>query len=1661
MGNDQRKPKSWMNPTGGGVKKNPAPSQKREWHPTTQAAKPGEPRKRSRLLPAIAGGLLLAGIVVAVLLLRGYDPARVVLVAPPNTGTMAIPHNWTGFHSAKEIARFAGEGRSHPNVVQEPVDSVKPENWASALDGREKVFAVFFCLHGGTDSKGAYLWLMPPDAGSPDEKYKLRLTKVLDKLAEFPDKKKVLFIDATQVTASLPQGMLHNDFARELRKLDGRIQEIPNLVVICSSDEDQRSWYSEEWQRTVFVHFLVEGARGAANTDRVSVEKLFNFVKDKVSAWVRSNREEEQVPFILPTAGGMELARDIELASTSSSSYKADSPPGANFEAPPELVRAWEQCEEIARYSPQANAPHLWRRHLDLMLRVESLLRAGASVADVQKQLNDLRDNRGPLTTRSWPNLGSLPNSVAMPAAVSAAPSKPLIDRARFLDLWADPPKVWEQLQAAVGPADLPQLRLDVCTHLIDFLIQENRPEYLNQSTWGTKEKPGLLSVIFSGSTAPVEAQFLLILDRDLGHDPNRPRPDWKTLQLALETHRLAEQVALLGGGGGDELPYSELVYPWIKKDIEQADVLRLSHGDDPLISDNPADWTTAAARLGEAKRKYLEIRDRAAQVRAALDARNKALAELPYFARWVAGLSDEFEGDNDRPEKLLKLVEAIAADMHLLASMLEGSDSSTLPKLTATTKRTQAGLEELRRIFFDSLENLGAKDRPSKWRHLDNALQVPFILTNQRMRLLANLRHISRTLNEKFENVTTPPAAKSASSAQERALRQGRIALALLGSTWIDDAGTQDELKGIVKYKFEVLQKMMSPSTAWHEAVAEAGEQLGWHWRTLASRVDALTEKANREALDPALKMLARADALARLTDSATAFTTERDPAGDYLRHRLHWFLLDQARRTIQANWAAADPAVEKAGTLPSFAEETGRRFVKDAEDLIMMGAAKVPSQDDTVRLQQEVRPLKARLDKLPTHAVSPAQRFITVTSRQKIDVRFSFQSPVGQAPGYPVLQFLRSGPCKLAPDLAMRTPITAFVDQNQATVDRSVELQLESNATKEHATVTAELWHRGHRPSGTSTIVFESQPSGSWAHRTPQGDGALIPRAGEEMRKGTIGIVLDWTRSMVTPPPTDKYTPAIDALEALLAVLPEETEIALMQFGDPDNNTKDKMVYPEPIRGLYCGKRYVAKRDNLIKRLRGNVPDAGATPLARAILKMAEFMARIETPGTKTIVVLTDGEDNVPQVRGVKWEPGKWLVEEMKDFPMAVNMVFIQAGNEEKNALDQFEPLLRARPPGALYTANDRKELIDNLRDALIPRIVILDENQVAIRGLQTRGRDGVKVLSKESGLKNPIWLPAGSYGLRTARGDLTKFVLPPGDRLQIEPYYKGERVAIRPLPYITTVPSDYPRGLRGTSKEIPDLQAAVADAHLVPGKAGNREYDLELVILMERDRAPDPLQVTRPDFAWIEVRAASDDPEGPPRMAWMENANYYPCPAWKVTVPNWPHPGKDTALQGCPAPVISAYWLQNWPIGKPVVRPEDKDLQEAFKQNMRVGEENVDVVEVRFDQDTLVVDLAYKKGPPVVFVRTEGLSSTPRLSIEEDHRFFNNSGRYTARFSKVDENRRRQKFSLVFYSIAELKSKAARIDLQPTLILDTKAPFEPTPELIKPRAGASDGQ
>ena len=58
------------------------------------------------------------------------------------------------------------------------------------------------------------------------------------------------FANATQVAADWRLGVLHNDFARALNRLDAEVRAVPNLVVLSASGEDQLSWSSEELRRT-------------------------------------------------------------------------------------------------------------------------------------------------------------------------------------------------------------------------------------------------------------------------------------------------------------------------------------------------------------------------------------------------------------------------------------------------------------------------------------------------------------------------------------------------------------------------------------------------------------------------------------------------------------------------------------------------------------------------------------------------------------------------------------------------------------------------------------------------------------------------------------------------------------------------------------------------------------------------------------------------------------------------------------------------------------------------------------------------------------------------------------------------------------------------------------------------------------------------------------------------------------------------------------------------------------------------------------------------------------------------------------------------------------------------------------------------------------------
>src|SRR5262249_46830292 len=194
------------------------------------------------------------------------------------------------------------------SLGQDPLVYRKGDDWARGLeDVREPTVIVYLALHGGADGKGAYL--LPHDATS-DPEDRLRLEAVLERLDELPaSKNKLLILDATALTPSVPLGLLHNDFARALADLDEQIAAVPNLVVISSSDVDQRSLPAPGSRSTLFGRHLVRGLSGEAKRrGRLDAWGLFRHVRTRVSEEA-NDLGLEQTPLLLPRDDGPAPAR--------------------------------------------------------------------------------------------------------------------------------------------------------------------------------------------------------------------------------------------------------------------------------------------------------------------------------------------------------------------------------------------------------------------------------------------------------------------------------------------------------------------------------------------------------------------------------------------------------------------------------------------------------------------------------------------------------------------------------------------------------------------------------------------------------------------------------------------------------------------------------------------------------------------------------------------------------------------------------------------------------------------------------------------------------------------------------------------------------------------------------------------------------------------------------------------------------------------------------------------------------------------------------------------------------------------------------------------------------------------------------------------------------
>ena len=295
-----------------------------------------------------------------------FKPACLVLIGSGYEQNLLLPHNVYGWNGLATLEKEVTQDAEYGDVLRLPWDQPtqmrcvgspiepKEETWKEIWNKidvgsyKEKNVVAFISLHGIADKDEAYLLPNLPARRSPRafQQSRIPFRDLLDSVKGVKKKNVVLLLDVCHADADWPIGMLHNDFVKRLQeKYEAEIAGMGNLVVICATSPDQRSWASEELQKTIFAHYVTQGLKGAGQGEnRVTAWQLFKYVEEKVDKSAQANRARRQTPILL---GNPVLAKEIDLVHVAEP-YAEPEPPALNLDAA-SLKREWGKWLELRR----------------------------------------------------------------------------------------------------------------------------------------------------------------------------------------------------------------------------------------------------------------------------------------------------------------------------------------------------------------------------------------------------------------------------------------------------------------------------------------------------------------------------------------------------------------------------------------------------------------------------------------------------------------------------------------------------------------------------------------------------------------------------------------------------------------------------------------------------------------------------------------------------------------------------------------------------------------------------------------------------------------------------------------------------------------------------------------------------------------------------------------------------------------------------------------------------------------------------------------------------------------------------------------------------------------------------------------------------------------
>jgi hypothetical protein len=1603
-----------------------------------------QPLRLRRLWTFCAGIGLIATVVLLVWVstwLRLPRSVDLVLLGADYGDNLLVPHNTYGWNVLEDFATLTDDrhlqawGTRLIKLAHPPLELAGESLWSRSLHkGSKQATLVYVSAHGAVDENGPYLLFN--NAHVANDKGRLRLADVIDELSKLPPRRqKILVLDCTSMTSQWSLGILRNDFARALLDLEARIEAVPNLVVVCASSPDERNWTCDTWRQTVFGHYLLEGFKGGvadSNHDgRIDLWDLYVGVREDTNAWVQANRAARQTPMILPReAAGYNRARSIDLVPVPRH-YQVPSPEAvASVEVPDEVVEAWKVHQRLAHQipSPAVRAPFAWRRYRDLLIRYEELVLAGNRVdaANVRRRMlesqMEIDDNLVAGLSSVQNSLGMFDtlkgDAVAVPGQ-SQNESAPNVQKA-LESLWnaatGERAKQWDKLRGAAknDPTEIQRLRMAL-QQLTIQRVSEAPAENLDTGS----ELIRLLDDPLH--PRPAESHYLVMLVKDL---PDTPWTDQRRdlVRLALSVRQLAERTAW--NFRDTDFAFSERVFPHIQGLVERADRERRM-GEDLLLSDS-SDYDRAETHLQESQSTYQEAASRGAAVAAACGTYEEAMADLPYYAHWIARKRTDYRDNQAVHQKWLDRLEDLCRTAHQLGMTIdkeipEDADGAAYVRaLTAQTDGVAGSSKQFKQSLQENWQMMVSDDSPQAWCDMRDALRVPQKDYDLRMKLL------DRLLQTERQSVVEPSAGQSRPShitveqqterAKRAARAEGRMALAVLGRE------NYETLQGDKRLSCEEVLHCLAVfgvDEKWWQTVARAGHAIGEAWSRAPRATDKKSKAVAKADRRKGSRLLVEAESLSRLLPGYCDLTVVAEPAGVATRARLKELLEWQAQRTYDDHWYTERPKAEP------YYRVAADAYLNDASVLF-----KTWPVDEALRKR--------------VAAVSGLQFAVTggldVSSQRRVEVpvRLTAEKDADVPDGFPVVWFDVGNSLQLLQPGKQRTawPWKASEKSNPLICDleskplEQAEVHPPLKPTVADTQLTLHGRFRGQKISSLVPIRLHLAPDIARSSYAPPQKASVAVRADEPLHRkygdgnGTVAVVLDCTGSMGPPEgsafsSTTKYAEATAALGRVLGSLPHGTTVSLWVFGQAVGQDKTVKEPEKTIRQILTPTSWDPGNPTQLKNLLAQIQYPALEPWNESPIVRAIFAAKKDlekAQGFKTIVVLTDGIDNRVATDKETNPKGKdvptLLRDSFRKSGIELNIVgFRMPAKEEAQGWKQFQVVRSLFPPGAFCTVSESESLAEALDAALRQRLRYWVEtcNHQDVKGMPVRGLEVSR--TGENNQWYPGELDPGNYFLQVNADEQIdkEIALNRGDHLLVRVAKTDAGLEMRQVAY----------GQEDFSWKPAQLSGAWRATLLQNQRIGNDRLQMLLGLEPNGEPSGKVLSIMRPDQAWIEI-LPTHATASLFRIDWSSCWGY-PSAAWRLNVPQWPCDDQKE-LAGSQ---VKMWWSFRGGSAPDAVlhRPGDfANLSELHDREVVIRGQKVLVESVgvedhavqtgpdqRAQQTCLVVRLRYPSDQ-TVWVKPWGDET-----VGAEHRFYRDIGHYVGLFwpvtkDSVDESLRR---------------------------------------------------